>query len=132
MDIYIGNLPNQVDSMELKKVVNTVLLPTNFMEFVQRLVNKTDRITFSEFDVIENQMGDKLTRFAHAVIMPDCAARQALKRLDHLTLKGKSLRAREYAVRKVENDRRSKQNQNLYAVGSYNRRTRDRRLPLDG
>ena len=132
MDIYIGNLPNQVNSSELKKVVNTVLLPTNIKELIQRLVNKKDRITFSEFDVIENQMGDKSTRFAHAVIMPDRVARQALKRLDHLTLKGSSLRAREYAARSIVNDRRSKQNQNLYAVSSYNRRVRDRRLPFDG
>jgi hypothetical protein len=130
MDIYIGNLPSQVDSSELKKVVNAVMFPANFKELVHHLISRNDRITFSEFDVIENRMGEQSTRFAHAVIMPEHAARLALKRLDHLTLKGSSLRAREYAVRNIENDRRSKGVHNLYAVSSYNRRIRDRRLPV--
>lgn len=129
MDIYIGNLPSQVDSSELKKLVNTVLLPNSLREFIERLLTSNNRISFSEFDVIENKMGDTSTRFAHAVIMPDNVARQALKRLDHLTLKGMSLRVREYTVRSETNDRRRKKSQNLYAVGIYNRRVQDRRLP---
>lgn len=131
MDIYIGNLPNQVNSSDLKKVVNAVLLPHSFRELVQQLVNKKGRVTLSEFDVIENQMGDSATKFAHGVIMPDSAARRLLSRMDHLTFQGKSLRVREYAQRDKSNDRRRKAGQNLYAVTIYNRRLRDRRLGLN-
>lgn len=127
MDIYIGNLPTQINSSDLKKVVNTVLLPNNFKEFLSRLVNREDRVSFNEIDVIENHVGDQVTRFAHAVIMPDSAARRLLKRMDHLTFKGKSLCVREYSERCEKNDRRNKQNPNLFAVNIYNRRRGDRR-----
>ena len=130
MDIYIGNLPMQINSTELKKVVNTVLLPNNFRELVQQLVSKKDRVTFSEFDVMENQVGGSISRFARAVIMPDSAARRLLERMDHLSYQGKSLRVREYALRNNANDRRRKPGKNLYAVKTYNRRAKDRRLGL--
>lgn len=131
MDIYIGNLPTQTNSSDLKKVVNTVLLPNNFKELVQLVISRKERVSFSEIDVIENHMGDQITRFAHAVIMPDCAARRLLKRMDHLTFNGSSLRVREYTERSDENDRRNKQQQNLYAVSVYNRRRSDRRGNFD-
>ena len=127
MDIYIGNLPIQTNSSDLKKVVKTLLLPNNFRELVQQLVSRKDHVSFSEIDVIENQMGDQVTRFAHAVIMPDHAARRVLKKMDHLTFQGKSLRVREYTERSEANDRRNKQNPNLFAVKIYNRRRSDRR-----
>ena len=130
MDIYIGNLPRQINSSDLKKVINTVLLPNNFRELIRLLVNKKDRVTFSEFDVKENQVGDDDSRFAHGVIMPDSAARRLLQRMDHLSYQGKSLRVREYTLRDRSNDRRRKPGQNLYAVKIYNRRIKDRRLML--
>jgi len=128
VEIYIGNLPRQINSSDLKKVVNTVLLPNNFRELVQQLVNKKDRVTFSEIDVLENREGDDTTRFAHAVIMPDSAARRLLQRMDHLSYQGKSLRVREYTPRDAANERRRKAGKNLFAVKIYNRRARDRRL----
>ena len=128
MEIYIGNLPRQINSSDLKKVVNAVLLPNNFRELVQQLVNKKDRVTFSEIDVLENRLGDDTTRFAHAVIMPDSAARRLLQRMDHLSYQGKSLRVREYTPREASNERRRKAGKNLFAVKIYNRRARDRRL----
>jgi hypothetical protein len=127
VDIYIGNLPNQLTPAELKKIVNAVLLPTNFKELIRRLVNKKSRITHSEFDVVGNQIGDDAACFAHAVIKPDRIARRVLRRLDHFTLQGNSLRAREYVSRSRANERRSQQCKNLYAVKAYNRRIRDRR-----
>ncbi|WP_455376083.1 hypothetical protein [Kaarinaea lacus] len=127
MDIYIGNLPNQVNSSDLKKVVNTVLLPNNFRELIQQLVHRKDRVTFSEFDVVESQLGGG-ARFARGVIMPDTVARRLLSRMDHLTFQGKSLRVREFSQRDKANDRRRKTTQNLYAVTIYNRRSKERRL----
>lgn len=131
MDIYIGNLPSQLGPAELKKVVNSVLLPNSFREFVRRLVSKNEKLTFSEFDVIESQIEGNTIRFAHGVIMPDSVGRRLLQRMDHLTFKGKSLCVREYTTRSESNDRRRKKPQNLYAVKSYNRRHKDRRLRLD-
>lgn len=127
MDIYIGNLPNQVNSSDLRKVINTVMLPNNFRELLRQLVNRKERVSFSEIDVIENHMGGHISRFAHAVIIPDRAAKRLLARMDHLTFKGKSLRVREYSERNDTNDRRNSKNPNLFAVGIYNRRHGDRR-----
>lgn len=128
MDIYIGNLPNQVSPAELRKVVNAVLLPNNFRELFRQLVSKKDRLAFSEFDVIESQVGDHTIRFAHGTIMPDRVGRRLLQRMNHLTFQGKSLRVREYTARNQLNDRRRKSGQNLFSVKSYNRRHKDRRL----
>ena len=127
MEIYIGNLPNQLKPNELKKIIKYVLLPHNFKEVVQRLLNKNTRVIHSEFDVIDKRLGNKSFRYAHAVIEPDGMAKKVVKRLDHLSFQGCSLHAREYVVRDIRNDRRRKQQKNLYAVEVYNRRTRERR-----
>lgn len=127
MDIYIGNLPGEISSGDLQKVVKTVLLPNNFRELIRQLVDRNERVSMSEIDVIENRMGEQSTRFAHAVVMPEQAALRLLKRMDHLTFHGKSLCVRQYTKRNKANDRRNKQPQNLYAVSGYNRRHADRR-----
>lgn len=128
MEIFIGNLPGEISSAELKKVVNAVLLPNNFREFIRRLFQQTERITHSEFDVIHNQKGPVSGCFARGVIEPDKMARRLLSRMDHLTLQGKSLRVREYARRDATNDRRQRPGQNLFSVRAYNRRMKDRRM----
>jgi len=127
MDIYIGNLPKQIEPSELKKVVNYVLLPSSFRGLLKRCVDRKNRITHSEFDVKDLKLGEHSKRYALAVIKPDHVARHVLQRLDHLTFQGSSLRAREYVDRSMINDRRSKQYKNLYAVSVYNRRLQERR-----
>lgn len=127
MDIYIGNLPAQLKPAELKKVVNYVLFPQNFRDLVKRIVKNKDRIAHSEFDVIDKTLGDQSVRYARAVIQPDYVARRVLQRLNHLTFQGASLRAREYVTRNPINERRRKQNKNLFAVEVYNRRVAERR-----
>ncbi|WP_455366768.1 hypothetical protein [Kaarinaea lacus] len=127
MEIYIGNLPGEISPGELKKVVNAVLLPNNFREFIKRLFQETERITHSEFDVIQKVQGDSHSCFAHGVIKPDRIARRLLYRMDHLTFQGKSLRVREFTQRDAANDRRCKSRQNLFSVEVYNRRQQERR-----
>ena len=130
MNIYIGNLPNQIEPSELKKIVNFVLLPSSFRGILRRLLDSKNRITHSEFAVIDHASGDQSIRYARAVIKPDHVARHVLQRLDHLTFQGSSLRAREYFVRNTCNDRRSNQLKNLYAVSVYNRRQQERRKTM--
>ena len=128
MNIYIGNLPNQIEPSELKKVVNYVLLPSSFRGLLKRCLDSKARITHSEFDVMDYEFGDQSKRYARAVIKPDHIARHVVQRLDHLTFQGASLRAREYVVRSPENERRCKQYKNLYAVHVYNRHEQERRV----
>ena len=127
MDIYIGNIPQELKPAELRKVVNYVLLPHTFRDLVKRIVKKKDRIAHSEFNVIDKKLGDSTIRYARAVIQPDYVARRVLQRLDHLTFQGSSLRAREYVARSPANERRRNQHKNLYAVAVYNRRVAERR-----
>lgn len=127
MDIYIGNLPNTIDSDELNKVFRYVLLPNNFKELMRRFVNRNEKLLHSEIKSIGQQNGSAAVRYAHAVIEPDGLARRAIERLDHLTYQGSSLRVREYVQRSESNERRKLNGQNLYSVSVYNRRERDRR-----
>ncbi|NOZ53369.1 MAG: hypothetical protein GXP08_09525 [Gammaproteobacteria bacterium] len=130
MDIYIGNLPERLESSELDKILRFALLPDNLREFLRRFFNKKDWVYHSEFKVMDETIGDRPIRYVRAVIEPECAARRVLQRLDHLTLQGSSLRARPYWVRSQRNDRRHRQLKNLYAVNAYNRRLGDRRRQL--
>ncbi|MCI0507650.1 MAG: hypothetical protein L0Z73_16280 [Gammaproteobacteria bacterium] len=127
MDIYIGNIPEDLECTELRKVVNYVLFPHNIRDLIKRIVNKKDKISHSEFDIVVKQSGDQSIRYARAVIQPDSVARRVLLRLDHLTFQGSSLRAREYITRSQLNERRRSQHKNLYAVTVYNRRMEERR-----
>lgn len=127
MDIYIGNLPEQLDSSQLRKIVSNVLSPNNFPELMGRLLKRRGRIEQGEIQVIDQQQGDHVVRYAHAVIKPDQVARRVVQRLDHLTLEGAALRAREYVYRDPANDRRFRRHKNLYAVAIYNRRVGERR-----
>jgi len=127
MEIYIGNLPDQINPADLGKIIKYVLMPTSFSELVRRLINRNCRVSHSQFDVIDKWLGDTCFRYAHAVIEPDGVARKVVKKLDHLSYQGHSLCVREYVVRSSNNDRRCKHHKNLYAVQAYNRRIRDRR-----
>ena len=127
MEIYIGNLPNQLKPAEFRKIITSVLLPTSFADLVKRLVNKTERVAHSEFDLIDKKLGDTSVRYALAIIEPDGIALRALQRLDCLSFQGCSLRARKYITRNSNNDRRGKLHKNLYAVNIYNRRIQERR-----
>lgn len=132
MDIYIGNLPEQLKPAELRKIVNYVMFPSNFSDLVKRIVRNKDRIAHSEFDVINTTLGDQTIRYARAVIQPDYVARRVLQRLDHLTFRGNSLRAREYVARTPANERRRNASSSLYAVAAYNRRVAERRQFING
>jgi RNA recognition motif-containing protein len=127
MDIYIGNLPNTIDSDELNKVFRYVLLPNNFKELMRRLVKRSEKLLHSEIKVIGSYRGATSVRYAHAVIEPDGLARRAIERLDHLSYQGSSLRVREFVTRSEGNERRKHKGQNLYSVSVYNRRVGERR-----
>lgn len=131
MDIYIGNLPDQLNSSQLNKIVKYALLPTSLGEFMERWIKGNGRVQHSDVEVIDDRFGNGAIRYAHAVITPDPVARRVVQRLDHLTLEGNSLLAREYVVRNAGNDRRHRCHKNLYAVSTYNRRRGDRRKTAD-
>lgn len=127
MDIYIGNLPERINSSQLKKIIRYALFPASFREIIARWLKGKDRIEHSDFEVIDDDRGNHSVRYAHAVIKPDQVARRVVQRLDHLTFHGSSLSAREYVKRNPDNDRRYRCNKNLYAVSIYNRRMGERR-----
>jgi hypothetical protein len=127
MDIYIGNLPEQFNSSQLKKIIRYALFPTSIRGIIQRWLKGKDRIEHSDLEVIDDDRGSHSVRYAHAVIEPDRLARRVVQRLDHLAIEGSSLSAREYVRRSPANDRRYRCHKNLYAVNTYNRRMGERR-----
>ncbi|MGD8567056.1 MAG: hypothetical protein PVJ39_03045 [Gammaproteobacteria bacterium] len=129
MDIYIGNLPEQLNTSQLNKIVKYALLPTSLQELLDRWIKGKGRIQHTDVEVIDDHRGNYAVRYGHAVITPDPIARRVVQRLDHLTLAGSSLHAREYVERNPGNDRRHRRHKNLYAVSTYNRRRGERRKP---
>ena len=127
MEIFIGNLPDQFNKNDLNNIVRFVLLPNSFSELMRRFLSRKNRLSDTRFELIDNSSGQFSVRYAHAVIHPDSMARRVIQRLDHLTFKGASLRAREYKSRNHCNDRRQRRGKSLYSVAVYNRRRSERR-----
>ena len=130
MEIYIGNLPDQLNPKDLRKIVRYVLLPSSFSGLIGHLFKKNGKLGNTRFEVVEDANGSRSVRYAYADIQPDIIARRVIQRLDHLTFNGASLRAREFIKRNLQNDRRKKTVKNLYSVDVYNRRIADRRTRI--
>lgn len=131
MEIYIGNLPDHLNSKDLHRIVRYVLLPSSFTGIMRQLFRKNSKLGNTCFEVVSQANGRESIRYAYANIQPDIVARRVIQRLDHLTFEGASLRAREFVKRSITNDRRKKAGKNLYSVAVYNRRVSDRRAHVN-
>jgi RNA recognition motif-containing protein len=127
MDIYIGNIPDSINSDELAKMFNYALTPDYVSEQIQDTASLNNKSHRNNIEVIIENNEPHTFCYAHATICPDDIARKAIQRLDHVDYQGKNLQVREYVSRSQDNDRRYRQPRNLYAVKAYNRRMSDRR-----
>ncbi len=108
MQIYVGNLPDDVGPDELKQLFR------NYGNFVG-------------FRVQETHLEDGRTlRYAYGVIVPDKAAERAIERLDQSRLDGNRIEVRKYVHRVSGNERRDL-NWEQEQCGGPERRHKERR-----
>ena len=107
MEIFIGNIPNKMNAFELQRMVNRALLPSGMVESIVNLIRRKDKIRRLEFDVITEVKPNHVIRYGKAIIEPDLAARNLIKKLNNLPCRGNLLKVREFGHRSYNNERRA-------------------------
>jgi len=107
MEIFIGNIPKKMNTFELQRLVNRALLPDSVMESLLSLLRRKDKIKRLEFDVVTEVKSDQVVRYGKAIVEPDLAAKNLIKKLNNLPCRGNRLRVREFGHRSYNNERRS-------------------------
>ena len=129
MRIFIGNLPADFTSTELRRLACNTLMPGNTAKFLGNLFKKTYKIKRIAFEVIGGKQGYYETPFGVIFIEPDLVGQKLIERLDQYYLRETVLVAREFYVRAYSNDRRSI-NWRRQSWSNDERRMRDRRLGI--
>jgi len=129
MRIFIGNLPAEFTSLELRGLVYRTLMPGNTAQFLGNLFKKTCKIKRTAFEVIGSEQGYYETPFGVIYIEPDSVGQKLIERLDKYYFRETVLVAREFYVRAYSNDRRAV-NWRSRSWDSDERRWNDRRLGI--
>jgi len=129
MRIFIGNLPVDFTSVELRRLVFSTLMPGNTAQFLGNLFKKTYKIKRAAFEVIGGEQGYYETPFGVIFIEPDIVGHKLIERLDQFYFRETVLVAREFYVRAYSNDRRAI-NWRSQSWDSDERRWNDRRLGI--
>jgi len=107
MEIFIGNIPKKMNAFELQRLVNRVLIPNGILENLANLVFRDKKIQRLEFDVVTEVKANNVVRYGKAIIEPDPAAKQLIRKLNNLPFSGSRLKVREFGHRSYNNERRA-------------------------
>ena len=129
MRIFIGNLPSDFTSFELRQLVFRTLMPGNTSQFLRNLFKKTYKIKRTAFEFIGGEQGYYETPFGVIFIEPDSVGQKLIERLDQYYFRETVLIAREFFVRAYSNDRRAV-NWRRQSWNNDERRMNDRRLGI--
>jgi len=129
MRIFIGNLPADFTSFELRKLACSTLMPGNTAQFLGNLFKKTYKVKRTAFEVIGAEQGYYETPFGVIFIEPDLVGHKLIERLDQFYFRETVLVAREFYVRAYSNDRRAV-NWRRQSWSKDERRMNDRRLGI--
>lgn len=128
MQLFIGNLPRNINAFELRRLVERVLLPQGLQETAKHFLLKTERLKRSEYEVFDKLTMFGIVRHGKAVIEPDLMAMRAIERLNDTQFRDNVLIVREFIVRINNNDRRAL-SWRMKSWDDTERRLRDRRQP---
>lgn len=103
MELFIGNIPSDITSHELRRFVNEVL--DNRKVGLQFWKKKQPNSM--SFKIIEKQVAGASYHYAIAAIEPLISARECSELLHNQLLNGKPLNVREYHSRSYMNERRT-------------------------
>lgn len=107
MEIFVGNLPDQVNADELKKLVKHTLQRSVFQKLFNVLVSKgtLDKNNVS-FKVIQKESHGVVRNIGHVQVHSEKLGKVIIDSLSRLRVQGKNIIAREYVHRAYINDRR--------------------------
>jgi hypothetical protein len=128
MQLYIGNLPRNMNTFELRRLVERVLLPQGIQETAKHFLLKSERVKRAQYEVFDKLTPFGIVRHGKATIEPDLLAQRVIERLDDTPYRDNMLVVREFVTRLNNNDRRAL----TWRLKNYNnteRRLRDRRQP---
>lgn len=129
MRVFIGNLPADFSSIELRKLACRILMSGNTADFLGGILKKSSNIKRAAFEVINSEQGYNETPFAVIFIEPDKLGHKLIQRLDRHFIRETVLVAREFHVRAYINDRRAV-NWRSRSWDMEERRLNDRRIGI--
>lgn len=103
MELYIGNLPENVTAFDLRKLF-TPIAGSNSGKF-SFLRARTE--PFMNFKIVEQRSASGMVRYGWADIEPDEIAERCIERLNKAPFQGNTLVVREYFHRRAMNERRA-------------------------
>ncbi len=127
MQLFIGNLPRNMNTFELRRIVERALLPQGIQETAKHYL-KGERVKRVQYEIFDKLTPFGIVRHAKATIEPDLLAQRVIERLDNTPYRDTMLVVREFVTRINNNDRRAL----TWRLKSWNnteRRLRDRRQP---
>ncbi len=122
MELFIGNIPKDVTSYELRRFVNGIF-EQNRKGMLFWRKKMPDSMSFK---IIEKQTASEIYHYAIATISPLEVAEECIELLDKQFFRGEPLEVREYVRRSYMNERRAVNWRNIPWEGEE-RRMGDRR-----
>ena len=127
MQLFIGNLPRNMNTYELRRVVERALLPQGIQETAKHYL-KGQRVKRSQYEIFDKLTTFGIKRHSKVTIEPDTLAQRVIDRLDNTALRDTTLVVREFVTRINNNDRRAL-TWRLKSWDNTERRLRERRQP---
>ena len=83
MQLFIGNLPRNVNAFELRRMVEHAILPQGFQETAKHFLLKKERLKRADYEVFDKLTLFGIVRHGKANIEPDVLAQRVIERLDN-------------------------------------------------
>lgn len=128
MQLFIGNLPRNINSFELRRIVERALLPQGIQQTAKHFLLRRERLKRAQYDVFDKLTPFGIVRHGKVTIEPDLLAQRVLERLDNTQFRDSVLIVREFVTRINNNDRRAL-TWRLKSWEKTERRLRERRQP---
>jgi len=128
MQLFIGNLPRNMSTFELRRIVERALLPQGLQETAKHYLLRGERLKRVQYEVFDKLTPFGIVRHGKATIEPDLLAQRVIERLNDTAYRDTNLVVREFVTRINNNDRRAL-TWRLKLWDDTERRLRERRQP---
>jgi len=107
VEIFIGNLPDDIGASDLQTLLNSTLRENIFDKLYDRLVTNGSLSTANtSYRIVQKEIQGQVVQYGHIDIRSKKLANVAITVLDNANFNGSDLIAREYIHRAYINDRR--------------------------
>jgi hypothetical protein len=128
MQLFIGNLPRNINTFELRRIVERALMPQGLQETAKHFLLRSDRVKRAQYEVFDKLTMFGIVRHGKVNIEPDALGERVIERLNNTQFRDSVLQVREFVTRINNNDRRAL-NWRMKNWGGGERRLRERRQP---